>query len=58
MKNLQVDQRSTKQVRIDGGLHKLLKVRAAESRTSIKGLVEECLAELLAVQPFKKSYGK
>ncbi len=50
MKNPQSDRRSTKQVRIDAGLHQLLKVKAAESGTSIKELVEGCLAELLAVQ--------
>lgn len=45
----QSDKKSTKQVRIDAGLHQLLKVKAAKSGTSIKGLLEECLAEALAV---------
>ena len=49
MKKLQIDKKDTKQVRIDAGLHQLLKVQAAEARRTIKSLVEECLAELLAV---------
>jgi predicted HicB family RNase H-like nuclease len=44
---LQSDQRTTKQVRIDAGLHKLLKIKAVESEMNIRELVEECLAELL-----------
>jgi len=48
-KNLQIDKKSTKQVRIDAGLHQLLKIYAAKAGRSIKSLLEECLAELLAV---------
>jgi len=44
---LQSDQRTTKQVRIDAGLHRLLKVKAAESSTTIRELLEGYLAELL-----------
>jgi predicted HicB family RNase H-like nuclease len=44
---LQSDQRTTKQVRIDEGLHKLLKIKAAESGMAIRELLEECLAEFL-----------
>ena len=50
MKKLQSDKNLTKQIRIDGGLHQLLKIKAATSRTSIKELVEGCLAELLEVK--------
>lgn len=49
MTNLQIDNKSTKQVRIDSGLHKLLKVKAAKRGVSIKTLLEECLTDLLSV---------
>lgn len=49
MQNRQIDKKSTKQVRIDAGLHQLLKVKAAESSITIKGLLEEYLMELLAI---------
>jgi predicted HicB family RNase H-like nuclease len=45
----QSDNKLTKQVRIDAGLHRLLKIKASTERTSIKALLEGCLAELLAV---------
>jgi len=45
----QSDKNRTKQVRIDAGLHKLLKVRAAEAGTSIRSVLEDYLAELLEV---------
>lgn len=51
MKNRQIDKKPTMQVRIDSGLHRLLKVEAAKSNKSIKQLVEESLMELLAVTP-------
>lgn len=47
---LQSYQRATKQVRIDAGLHQLLKIKAAESNTTIRELLEGCLSELLAVK--------
>jgi len=47
--NLQVDNKVTKQVRIDSGLHKQLKIKAAKQSTTIRDLIEGCLAELLAV---------
>lgn len=50
MKNRQVDKKTTKQVRIDIGLHELLKIRAATGNTTIKTLIEGCLAELLEVK--------
>lgn len=46
----QSDQRTTKQVRIDSGLHRLLKMKAAESSTTVRQLLEGCLAELLEVK--------
>lgn len=45
-----VDKKLTKQIRIDSGLHQLLKVKAAKSGMSIKTLLEGFLAELLAVE--------
>lgn len=53
--NRKIEQKSTKQVVIDAGLHNLLKIEAARARRTIKELVEECLAELLAVDIKKKS---
>lgn len=50
MQNRQIDKKSTKQIRIDAGLHKLLKLRATEAETSIKELLEEFLAERLEVK--------
>ncbi|MEK7720709.1 MAG: toxin-antitoxin system HicB family antitoxin [Bacteroidota bacterium] len=51
MKNRQIDKKPTMQVRIDSGLHQLLKIKAAKENRSIKQLVEESLMELLAVTP-------
>ena len=45
----QSDKKVTKQVRIDSGLHQLLKIEAAKSNRSIKELLEESLAEYLAI---------
>ena len=39
-----VDNKPTKQVRIDSGLHQLLKVKAAQEQTTIKTLIEGVLA--------------
>ena len=50
MTNRQVDKKSTKQVRIDAGLHQLLKLEATKRSISIKTLLEGCLAELLAIE--------
>lgn len=49
MKKLQSDKNSTKQIRIDAGLHQLLKIKAAKSGISIKTFLEGYLADLLAV---------
>jgi len=42
--------RETVQVRIDKGMHYLLKQEAVRQRRTIKELVEECLSELLEVK--------
>lgn len=45
MKSRQIDQRSTKQVRIDIGYRDLLKLKAAKSGMTIKELLEGYIAE-------------
>jgi len=50
MTNRQIDKKTTKQVRIDIGIHQMLKVKAAKAGVSIRELVEGCLAELLEVK--------
>lgn len=50
MQKRQSDTKTTKQVRIDAGLHHLLKVRAATEKTTIKELLEGILAELLELK--------
>lgn len=45
MKNLQNDKNLTKQIRIDTGLHKLLKIKASTLSISIKTLLEGYIAE-------------
>jgi predicted HicB family RNase H-like nuclease len=54
MSNRQIDKNLTKQVRIDAGLHQLLKIKAASSGMSIKALLEGYLADLLAVKEEEK----
>lgn len=49
-KKRQSYEKLTKQVRIDTGFHQLLKIKAAESGTSIKALLEGYLAEMFAVE--------
>lgn len=48
MNNRKIDIKKTKQIVIDAGLHKELKMKAAAQKITIKGLVEAYLAELLA----------
>lgn len=43
----QSDQKTSKQVRIDSGMHKLAKIRAAEEGVTLKTLLEWCLADYL-----------
>ena len=50
MTKLQSDKNLAKQVRIDAGLHHLLKLEAAKRSMSIKTLLEGVLAELLEVK--------
>ena len=50
MQNRQIDNKPTKQIRIDAGLHQILKVKAAKLRLTIKALLEGYLADLLGVQ--------
>lgn len=50
MKNRQIDKKTTMQIRIDTGLHRLLKIKATEAGVSIKQFVEGYLADLLAVE--------
>lgn len=49
MTSKQIDKKTTKQVRIDTGLHQSLKIYAAESKMSIKDLLEDYLSDLLAM---------
>ena len=53
MNNRKIDEKTTKQVAIDAGLHKLLKVRATEAGQSIREYLESILAEYLAVEEDK-----
>lgn len=56
MKMLQSDKKlllaTTRQVRIDVELHRQLKVKASSLGESMKGLLEERLAEVLSPIPF------
>lgn len=45
----QSDKKTTKQIRIDSGLHRLLKMKAAEQGVTSKSLLEDYLADILAV---------
>jgi len=48
-KNKQVNRISTKLIRIEASVHKLLKVRAANEGKSIRELLEAYLADMLSV---------
>jgi predicted HicB family RNase H-like nuclease len=50
MTNRQIDRKTTKQVRIDAGLHQMLKVKAAKAGMSIRTLLEGYLASLLELK--------
>ncbi len=50
MQNRQIDTKKAKQVLIDTELHRLLKIKAAQEKTTIKALLEGVLAELLSVE--------
>lgn len=47
MKSQLVNQNMTKHIKIDAGLHKLLKIKAAKSGMTIKTLLEGYVAEIL-----------
>lgn len=49
MENRLIDKKKNKQVLIDVSVHQLLKLEAVRQRRSIKSLVEESLAEALAI---------
>ena len=44
--NPQIDSKTTKQVRIDSGLHKILKTEASRAGKSIKEYLEEHLVDM------------
>ena len=45
----QIDKKVTKQVRIDSGIHKLVKIKAARAGTTIRSLIEGALADILDI---------
>lgn len=45
--NREIDNKMTKQVIVDKGLHKLLKLESAESGRSIRKLVEAAIVEAI-----------
>jgi hypothetical protein len=48
--NYQISDRNpTKQIRIDAGLHKLLKLKAANEGVTVKSVLEDYLADILAI---------
>lgn len=50
MKSKLSDKKVTKQVRIDSGLHRLLKIKSAHGGKTIRELLETCLTDLLSQQ--------
>lgn len=50
MKNRKIEQKKTKQLVIDSGLHSLLKIKATRAGMSIKDYVEGILADDLGVE--------
>ncbi len=50
MQNRLVDKKRNKQVLIDAELHRLLKIKAATQKLTIKALLEGVLAEMLSVE--------
>lgn len=46
-KRRQIDNKPSVQVRIDAGLHYLLRIKAANDKCTLKAFVEQALAELL-----------
>lgn len=54
--NRKIDEKTTKQVVIDAGLHKLLKIKATEAGQSIREFLEGHLADILEVKSEKNEY--
>lgn len=52
--NRQVNTKLTKQIRLDTGWHKILKIIAAQNGGTIKDLVEACLSDYYSPEDFKK----
>ncbi len=50
----QVNKNPTTLVRIDAELHRLLKIKAATEKTTIRRLIEGVLADLLSVKGSQK----
>jgi len=48
--NREINPKTVKQVVIDAGIHRLLKIRASEAGQSVKELLEGVLADYLAVK--------
>lgn len=48
--NREIARNAVKQVVIDAGLHRLLKIRASEAGQSVKELLEGVLADVLAAK--------
>ena len=46
----QVDKKKTMQVRIDAGVHRLLKIKAAKTRETLRGLIEGALTDVLTIE--------
>jgi hypothetical protein len=46
----QSDKKTTKQVRIDAGWHKLVKVEAAKAGRTIREVLEEALSQYLVIE--------
>lgn len=51
MQNRQIDNKKTKQIRIDAEVHRLLKIKAAEEKTTVKKIIEQIVEELLGITP-------
>lgn len=47
MESRQSDKNPSKQIRIDSGLHQLLKIKSAKAGVSIKTLLEGYIADIL-----------
>ncbi len=48
--NRKIDQKRVKQVVTDSGLHQIAKIKAAKSGTTIRSVIENVLAEILAIE--------